>query len=262
MKPYLKRNPRITAHRGSSGTCPENTEIAFKAAIESRADVIETDCHLTKDEQIVLWHDDTIKDKEGNLHVINTLKYKELQQFDAAWHFRDKDGQYSFRGRDIKVPLMENVLKNFPESYFNIDMKDNTDILVKNFSDIIRRQDAINRVLAASFHNRNVYIIRKLIPEMATCCTPEEIKKFLLFHYCKLSYLKPASMGDAWQVPEKYGIISLTSESLINHLHSLEIPVHVWTINDRNIMKRLLANGADAIVTDHPEILRNLITGS
>ena len=86
---------KIFAHRGFSGKYPENTMLAFEKAVELGVDGIELDVHLTKDNELVIIHDEDIKrtcDGEG---LVKDMTLEELKKFDASATFR---GVYGFCG--------------------------------------------------------------------------------------------------------------------------------------------------------------------
>ena len=97
---FLSPMPRIVAHRGDSANYPENTLPAFLSGVRMGIDVIETDVHITRDGEIVIWHDPTLErntDGEGALEI-HTLK--ELKKLDAGYTFTKDGGKtYPFRGK-------------------------------------------------------------------------------------------------------------------------------------------------------------------
>ena len=83
----------VFAHRGFSAAFPENTMLAFQEAIEAGADGIELDVHLTKDEKIVVIHDETIDRTTNGSGEVRSFTLEELRHFDAA---ASKKGTFSF----------------------------------------------------------------------------------------------------------------------------------------------------------------------
>lgn len=71
--------PLIYAHRGSSLKHPENTRAAFMAAIEDGADGFECDLRLTKDGEIVIWHDSNLQRIANSKANIAQTQFSELQ---------------------------------------------------------------------------------------------------------------------------------------------------------------------------------------
>ena len=93
----------VTAHRGFSGENPENTLASFRAAIAAGADMVELDVHLTRDNELVVIHDDTLErttDGKGNV-ADKTLA--ELKRLDAGFKFNPR-----FAGE--RIPTLTEVL--------------------------------------------------------------------------------------------------------------------------------------------------------
>src|SRR5690625_4206670 len=109
---------KIFAHRGSSGTHPENTMSAFKEAERVGADGIELDVHYTKDDQLVVIHDNTVNRTTKGKGRVRDLTLGELLQLDAGSHIATQ-----FSGE--KIPTFEEVLDWIKETKLlvNIELK-------------------------------------------------------------------------------------------------------------------------------------------
>ena len=94
----------IIAHRGASGSAPENTLSAFVKAVEAGADMIELDVHQTKDGVVVCIHDEDLSRTTSGNGKVNKFTFNELQSFDAGIKFNEK-----FKGE--KIPSLEEVLE-------------------------------------------------------------------------------------------------------------------------------------------------------
>ena len=86
---------KIFAHRGFSGKYPENTMLAFEKAVEIGVDGIELDVHLTKDNVLVIIHDEDIKRTCNGEGLVRDMTYEQLKKFDASATFT---GVYGFCG--------------------------------------------------------------------------------------------------------------------------------------------------------------------
>ena len=73
------------SHRGFSGAAPENTLAAFKKAIEVGSDMIELDVHLSKDGEVVVIHDDTLKRTTTGNGRVSDFNLQELRKLDAGF---------------------------------------------------------------------------------------------------------------------------------------------------------------------------------
>ncbi len=258
--PFFKQKVVVFAHRGDSQYFPENTLPAFKSAAELKVDCIETDVHLTLDGTCVVWHDDTLENLTGDTSKICAHTLKELTALDAGKLFSpDRGATFPFRNRGIRIATLEEVLEALPEMRFNIDLKDNSTKLVKEFVRVVTKHNAVNRILGASFHHGNLLLLRKLLPEMVTSFSEKEAFRIVISQKTGLLPFKRHYQAAALQVPEYSGKIHVVTRRLLRTLHRRGILLHVWTVNDRDTMKRLLDMGVDGIFTDNPRLLIHTI---
>lgn len=258
--PFLTPFPAVCAHRGDSAYYPENTLSAFLSAAELGVDCIESDVHLTADDQCVLWHDSTVDRMTSGTGEIRDYTLEELKQLDAAYSFT-LPGQtgYPFRGRGITIPSLAETLEALPEMRFNLDLKDASLQLAERFIEVVGRYKAHARILGASFHYRQLRRLRKLAPSLVTSFSSPEVRGLVVLQRIGLlKYVFPFK-GLTLQVPETHGNTRIVTPRLINLLHDRGISVQVWTINSADDMHRLLDMGVDGIVTDDPRLLQQVL---
>lgn len=118
----LSASPLIVAHRGGTADFPENTLDGISHAILNKADIIWITVQLTKDGALVLYRPTDLKELTDGNGPISGHSWEELQQLDAAYHFK-RDGHYPHRGRGIKIPSLHQILLSFPKTRFFIDIK-------------------------------------------------------------------------------------------------------------------------------------------
>ncbi len=253
-KSFLDPLPRVVAHRGDSANFPENTLPAFLSAVQLGIDIIETDVHLTKDKQLVIWHDPTLERNTDGTGTLESHTLSELKMLDAGYTFTPDNGKtFPFRGKGVKLCTLDEALKACPEERFNIDLKSKEPEIVAEFIKVIRENKAENRVCGASFHLENLKKLRKNAPDILTSITTlEVIPKVLFTSFYSNSAFKRKII---FQVPEKQGCIKVISKSLIDKMHKKGAVIMVWTINDEEDMRRLFSLGVDTIMTDNPRLL-------
>lgn len=252
MADFFSPMPRAMAHRGDSLNFPENTEPAFRAAAELGIDVIETDVHLTADEQVLIWHDPTLERMSGDPRKIEELPLKELKKVDAGACFsRDGGKTFPFRGRGIVPLLLEEALELFPRSRFNIDLKSDDPRLARAAAEAIRRRGAEKRVCLASFHHAVLREYRAFQPETATSLSPREIRQTILASYgAPVPRAVRKGRARAIQMPEYHKGRLILTERLIKLCKKWNMAVQIWTVNDPAEMDRLFRAGADGIFSD------------
>ncbi len=247
--------PRVIAHRGGSIACPENTEAAFRSAVEMGADVLETDMHLSADGKVVISHDPDYHRLSGDPRPISSLTVAELKELDLGAKFNPENG-CPFRGQGLKPLLLEEALTLFPHSRFNLDLKMDDPALAEEAGAVIRAAGAENRVCVASFHHRVLKTFRRLYPEVTTSFSRRET---IMILFLRGLGILPASLrrGEAvaLQIPEYAGKYRLITPSLLRWSSKRGIAVQVWTVNDPEKMKTLLQEGVDAVISDDPETL-------
>jgi len=257
--PFLTPFPVICAHRGDSAFYPENTLPAFHSAAELGVDCIESDVHLTADGECVLWHDSTVDRMTDGKGQISSFTLTELRKLDAGYGYRNPEGDFPFRNQGICIPTLAETLEALPAMRFNLDLKGTSLKLAERFIDTIYAFDAQHRVLGASFHHRQVSRIRRLGPDIVTSFSEAEARRLLISRWCGLLSLSFPFAGKILQVPEYAGKIHVVTPGLIGKLHENKVKVQVWTINEEEDMKRLLAMGVDGIISDDPRLLMKVI---
>ena len=258
QKQFFNPEPRIFAHRGISSEYPENSMPAFKKAVEIQSDVIETDIHFTKDRKFVVFHDETLDRMTNGTGKVTSFTLQELKTFDTGYNFTIDGTTYPYRGKNLTFLSLDELLEEFPEQRFNIDLKDKNTSQVPFYCETIMRHNAQHRVLTASNYRRNLTAVRKTIPEMATSAGLwEAIGIFFLFRAGLLFTRKQFSM-DALQIPEFIGTSRIVSEVFVRLMQEKGLRVHVWTVNREEDMKRLIGLGVDAVMSDYPALLQKV----
>jgi glycerophosphoryl diester phosphodiesterase len=242
----LNESPTLYAHRGATVELPENTLEAFRLAIELGADAIETDAHMTRDGRIVLSHDASGARMAGVPRAIRDATYGEIAAWDVGASFVARDGR---RGTltPYRVPTLDEALAALPGVVFNVDAKQVVPDMIPALLRTIRVAGAEGRVRIASFSARNLGRVRQAGYEGQTGVAPAELVALML---APRSIARRLRRGDAAQVPMRASGITFASQRAIDRLHGLGLRVDFWTIDDPDDARRLLAMGADGIMTD------------
>ncbi|XXM74383.1 glycerophosphodiester phosphodiesterase [Lysinibacillus sphaericus] len=259
-----QRKPLVIAHQGGKLLAPGNTIEAFRNAEKLGVDVIEMDIHITGDGHLVTIHDPTVDATTDGRGPVAGYTLEELQRLDAGYTFKNADREYSFRGKGVYIPTLEEVFQRFPHSKMNIEIKDDNppervDEIIRKLLGLIKEYDMENNVLIASFDQSIIDRIT-LASEgrVAVQAGTQEVKKFVILHKFFLRNLyKPKVQG--FQLPLQKGKVDFTDPVLIRGAHRLNLSVHYWTVNDRQTMRRLIDAGADGIITDRPDLLLKLL---
>ena len=251
--------PRVFAHRGDAAHFPENTLPSFQSAVDIGSDVIETDVQRSKDGHFMVFHDDAIDRITEGRGLVGDYTREELKRFDAGFRYCPDGRSFPFRGRKITIPSLEEVLIDFPHQRFNVDLKADDPFQVGAYCNLIRRCNAVDRVLTASEFTKNLRAVRHLLPEMATSASHREVARIFFLYRSGLLFVKRGLAADALQIPEFYRRWHVASPAMVRQIRSRGIRVHVWTVNAEADMRRLLDIGADGIITDDPRLLRKVL---
>ncbi len=248
--------PRVVAHRGDSAHFPENTLSSFQSACSLGVDVIETDVHLSKDGVLVIWHDPTLERNTNGSGRIEDHTLSELKALDAGYTFTNDEGKsYPFRGKGVQLCTLQEALQACPAMRFNVDLKSKTPAIVQAFIDVVTKEHATRRVVAASFHLSNLKLLRKQNTSILTSITTQEV--VLLLAVEKLHML-PAKMSRhssvIFQIPIRQWGIEVVTPHFVQTMHARGAIIQVWTINDEETMQKLFAMGVDSVMTDRPAL--------
>ena len=232
----------VSAHRGGARKAPENTLSALEYAISSKSDFAEIDVQETKDGEVVLLHDNNLKRTTGLNANIWTLTYAELQQLDAGVRFNQ-----SFRGE--KIPTLEEAIEAARgKIQLNIEVKYNghNPNLVRKVVRIIEEQEFTENCVLTSMNYKFLEQAKALNPEIRTGYT------------MNMTYGDLENMDGADFFPVKYTYIT---ERFVEKVHALGKEVYAWTLNYQGDIQRMVNCKVDNIITDDPELVRQVILG-
>ena len=238
MHPFLDwPGPLAFAHRGGTSDHPENTMPAFQHAVDLGYTYLETDVHATADGVLVAFHDsklDRVTDRTG---VISELPWSEVREARVD-------------GRE-PIPLFEDLMEQFPSARVNIDCK--ADSAVAALVASLRRLDCLDRVLIGGFSDSRLRRLRRAFGDaLCTSFGPRQVA------FLRFTGRVPWG-GQVAQVPVREGPLTIVNERMIERAHRRGLQVHVWTIDERAEMQRLLDLGVDGLMTDRPQVLKDVL---
>lgn len=233
--------PIAFAHRGGHEVAPENTMASFEHAAGLGYRYLETDVHRTADGALVSFHDPDLNRTCGIDAQIGEMSAAEV----AAARVVGVDGA------EHSIPLMSDLFTAFPGHHFNIDAK--SDESVEPLADLIESTGALDRVCVASFKLARLRRLRSRLGRgLLTNMSPSEVVSMRT-----LGRL-PGRRQRAAQVPPRAGFVNVVNRRFVLSAHVSDVPVHVWTINERSEMERLLDLDVDGIMTDETTLLRDV----
>jgi glycerophosphoryl diester phosphodiesterase len=236
--------PLAIAHRGGSVDGIENTITSFARAVELGYRYLETDVRVTADGELVAFHDPGLERVAGTDRRLRDLTWAQLSRLRVG-------------GRE-PVPRFAEVLKAFPDTRLLVDPK--CDAAVDPLISALRDHDAVDRVCVGSFSDDRLRRVRAAFGDaVCTSMGPGEALRLRLAAWRLLPWSAVPSEPACAQVPPRYGPIVFAEPRCIAFAHARGLQVHVWTVNDRASMARLLDLGVDGIITDELTVLRDLL---
>jgi glycerophosphoryl diester phosphodiesterase len=196
--PWIKKNrPLNIAHQGGEDEFPSNTMFAFRNALSAGADMLELDIGVTKDNKVIVMHDTTVDGKTNGHGTVASKTLKQIRKLDAAYWFAPRAKShyshelarraYNYRGvatgkkappngftaRDFRVPTLAQVLKAFPRTPINVEIKgrtpdEATEEYVKNAGVLARllKGTKHRKLIVVSFQQAAVDRFHELAPKI------------------------------------------------------------------------------------------------
>jgi glycerophosphoryl diester phosphodiesterase len=235
------------AHRGASRDTPENTLAAFRLAREMGADGVELDVQVSKDGEAVVIHDFMVDATTDSRGAVKNKTLAELKKLDAGSWFDAR-----FAGEPIPT-LEEVIIVLGHQLLLNIELKAKgfgNAHLVAEVVRLIEDHNLVHRTIVSSFNPLALRRVKKLNPRISTGL----IYSFdLPAHPLRTLFLLLAN-ADALH-PEKH----LITQEYVDWARERGHCVNAWTVDEPAEMKRLIALGVDGIITNRPDVLREVL---
>lgn len=239
----------VVAHRGSSGAAPENTLAAFHRAAEAGADMIELDIRLTADDELVVFHDRTLRRTTNGRGPVRGFTLAELRRLDAgSW--------FSHRYAGEPIPTLATVLDRLPESVgLNIEVKTDGDrhsrsTLAANLARLLRRVAGKRRILVSSFDHAFLKHYRSVDPTtpIGVLAMPVRDAGILPSHFAR-------TLGARVYVCSR----SSLRKRFVHDAHRHALSVFVYGVNSARHLLRPRRYGVDGIISNYPALMIRLI---
>jgi glycerophosphoryl diester phosphodiesterase len=283
--PWLQRRVLNIAHQGGEDEFPSNTLYAFRKAVRAGADMLELDVGVTKDDRVVVMHDTSVDRTTNGSGLISDTTLQEVQRLDAAYWFSAKRNDhyshdlepsaYRLRGvatgerrlpkgsrkTDFRVPTLQEVLRSFPRTPINIEIKARTkkeevSEYVYNAEVLARELAEVNRddLIVASFQQPALDRFRELVPRIGNSPGIAGVAGWVLDG----SAAPPGTVAFQIPITFKLGdtVYDVTTVENVTRAHSESYAVHTWfgdlDTDDAKNWRKLVDWCVDGIMTSHP----------
>lgn len=237
---------RVIAHRGFSSEAPENTLTAVRAAIEVGADMVEIDVTLTADGNVVVIHDETVDRTSNGTGEVFRFSLSEIRELDAGSWFSP-----AFAGE--RIPTLDAVLAEVEgRILLNVEIKSEAvgRGVVAKVAAAIRERGMTDQVVVSSFAPTALEQMHGVAPEIRTA---------VLFNNTLHKGQDPVEIVTG--VGASVFNIKRTrlTKKMLRRCHEHDIPVGIYTVNKPRRMRRTVKKGVEAIFTDHPDRLLEIL---
>lgn len=283
--------PMIAAHRGGGVSNPENTLLAFREAVYTiGVDIIESDLYLTKDGYLVYNHDayidrtcningdlspeavEALCEQEENRHYISDMTLDQLRQYNFGYYFEDRSGVRIYKdaadleGLGLQIATADQLFAEFyesnPELLFIVEIKNDGEAgreACRILYETLRQYPGyLNRIVIGTFHDEIEEELKTSYPDLLRGASMGAATDFIVTQYLGVNLFNQSDFA-CLQIPTSFGRIPLDSKGLIDRAHRRNIAVQYWTINDADEMRHLIELGCDCIMTDDPELLKEVL---
>lgn len=249
MERSLNGRTLVWAHRGASAYAPENTLVAFSLAAEMKADGVELDVHLTKDGEVLVCHNFDVDGTSDGKGQISTLTLAEIRKFNFAYRWNDTrfTDKYGF----VTAPTLDEVYELLAPTGLtvNVEIKSSEEELLRLCIELAEKYGMKDRVYYSSFNHQ---ALMRLHDYESTAPTAPLYAQRFLFPWVYANLIGASAIhpdwGQVFDIPE-----------MIHECHIRGIRVNPWTVDGEETMHRLCEAGADALITDLPDVVRAVV---
>ncbi|XP_057202432.1 lysophospholipase D GDPD3a [Triplophysa rosa] len=266
------------SHRGGCGERIENTMEAFTHAVDMGTEMLELDCHLTKDGHVVVSHDEELLRQTGHDVSISSLNLEDLPLYKETLEVTFRTGHYS-TGSERNIALLEDVFRRFPHMPVNIEVKEDNCALIGKISDLVKKYNREGLSVWASMESTIIAHCRKVNPSMPYVFTLKRGLLLLFLYFTGLLPFVPLGESfvqfylpqiinrtftpDMWILKNSFVVFLIDRltmrKGMFKHLRERGIQIHLFVCNEEQDIEAAFSLGATGVMSDYPSLLSNYI---
>jgi len=243
----------IIGHRGASYDAPENTLSSVNLAWQRNADAVEIDIYLSKDGQIVAYHDKTTKRIGGRNRAVKAQTYAELQALDVgAW----KNAKYKAE----RIPTLSQILETIPEGKrLFIEIKCGPEVLQQLKQDLAAAGKMPAQTAIIGFDYKTMQQAKQLMPDLEVIWVfkVKQNKITRKWEHNVDYYIQKAKAANLDGLDLGYN--KFVTKAFVEQAAAAGLPVYVWTVNNVADALKLVEMGVKGITTDRPGLLNSAL---
>ncbi len=228
----MEKDIIIIGHRGANKVAPENTLKSFQKAIELGADYVEFDIHMTKDNEIVIMHDENIARTTGHEGLISEMTLAELKELDC--------------GEGEKIPTLQELI-DLAKGKVELQCEIKAEGTVPRLLKILKNASLIEGTIISSFNHEELRKVKELEPDLKLAALEPTGTGWVTDWILKKQMIKNALDEGFYAVHPFYKVVN---QKLVDFAHENGIKVNPWTVDSLHAMKELIGYGVNGVITN------------
>jgi glycerophosphoryl diester phosphodiesterase len=249
--------PLVAAHRGGALLWPENSLLAFRNALALGAEFLETDVHLTRDGQLVILHDPTLDRTTTGQGAVRDVTAAQL----TGMRLKAADGTVTSE----PVPMLAQLLELMKPSSARLLLEIKVGPGRERYAEIeektlaqVRQHGVMDRVVIMAFEGPTIRRVRELAPGVPTTLLVSRVRVE--------REGVPAREAVSWAKAAGATDLGMDHRALdadvVAAARAARLRVAAWTVNEEADIRRVIALGADIVISDRPDLAKRLVGGA
>lgn len=244
----------LAAHRGGALLWPENSLLAFRNAITLGAAFLELDVHLSKDGEVVVIHDPTLPRTTTGAGAVRDRTLAELR----AFSLKDKDGKVTDEG----IPTLDEAVGIVAPRALRLLLEIKVDAsrarypgIEEKVLAILDRHQMASRVIVIAFEGETIRRVRELSPDImvGVLYSPRSLERIASTLEREIEALPAVGARFVGLHQE------LVTPPVVEQARRAGLLLGVWTVNEASAMRRFIELGVGILITDRPDLARDLL---